>query len=52
MVWERFESKYDPRTSCSLIKHKKKYEDSLLGNATKDLDDWISSMEGIITKIE
>jgi hypothetical protein len=52
MAWERLKSKYAPRTSCSLMKHKKKYENSSLGDATKDPDDWISSMEGIITEIE
>ena len=34
------------------MKHKKEYENSLLGNETKDPDNWISSMEGIITEIK
>ena len=34
------------------MKHKSKYEDSLLGDATKDPGNWISSMEGTITEIE
>ena len=50
MAWERLKSKYAPRTSCPLMKHKKKYENSSLGDATKDPDDWISSMEGTITE--
>ena len=37
---------------CPLINHKKKYENSLLGDATKDPGDWISLMEGTITEIE
>ena len=51
MAWEQLKWKYAPRTSCSLMKHKKKYGNSSLGDATKDPDDWVSSMEGIITEI-
>ena len=34
------------------MNHRKKYENSLLGNATKDPDNWISSTEGTIDEIE
>jgi hypothetical protein len=51
MAWERLKLKYAQRTSCSLMKHKKEYENSSLGDATKDPDDWISWIEGIVTEI-
>ena len=38
--------------SCSLMNYKRKYENSSLDDATKDPENWISSMEGTINKIE
>ena len=49
MVWERLRKKYAPVTSFLLIKHRKKYKNSLLDDTTKDPDNWSSSMEGTLT---
>ena len=44
--------KYGPKSSPSLLKLIKKYENSKLTTVVRDPDEWISELKGIRTEIE
>ena len=45
-------AKYAPKSLPSLLKYKKKFENSKLDSAEKDPEDWISELEGLTVDIE
>ena len=50
-AWNRLVAKYSPKTTSSLLKMKKKFENSKLEDG-KDPEEWISYLEGIRAEIE
>ena len=52
LAWSRLVAKYAPKSTPSLLKLKKKYENSKLTKVVRDPDEWISELEGIRTEIE
>ena len=45
--WDRLVSKYVPHTASSLLKLKSKFYNSKLNSIDKDLDKWISHLNGL-----
>ena len=52
VAWDRLVAKYAPKSLPSLLKYKKKFENSKLDSAEKDTEDWISELEGLTVDIE
>ena len=52
LAWDRLVAKYAPKSTPSLLKLKKKFENSRLKSAQVDPDEWISELEGLRTEIE
>ena len=52
LAWSRLVAKYAPKSTPSLLKLKKRYENSKLTEVIRDPEDWISELEGIRTEIE
>ena len=46
-AWDRLVAKYAPKTAPSLLKLKKKFENSKLGNADAHPDEWITDLESL-----
>ena len=51
LAWSRLVAKYAPKSTPSLLKLKKRYENSKLTEVIRDPEDWISELEGIRTQI-
>ena len=47
VAWDRLVSKYAPHTASFLLKLKSELHNSKLESIDKDLDEWISSLEGL-----
>ena len=52
MAWDRLVAKFAPRSTPSLLKLQKEYENSKLESSTRDPEDWISELEGLRIDIE
>ena len=52
VAWDRLVAKYAPKSLPSLLKYKKKFENSKLDSARTDPEDWISELEGLMVEIE
>lgn len=52
LAWDRLVAKYAPKSTPSLLKMKKKFENSKLSSAEIDPEEWISELEGLRTEIE
>ena len=50
-AWSRLVRKYSPKTTPSLLKYKREFENSKLKAGT-DPEEWIGDLEGICTEIE
>ena len=52
LAWDRLMSSYAPKSLPSLLKFKRKFENSKLESAEIDPEEWISEMEGLTIEIE
>jgi len=52
LAWDRLVAKYAPRSTPSLLKLKKQFENSKLESVETDPEDWVSELEGLRTEIE
>ena len=52
VAWDRYRAKYNSKSLPSLLKKKKRFDNSRLESVETDPDDWISELEGLTIKIE
>ena len=52
LAWDRLMSSYAPKSLPSLLKFKRKFENSKLESAEIDPEEWISELEGLTIEIE
>jgi len=52
LAWDRLVAKYAPKSTPSLLKMRKKFENSKLSSAVIDPEEWISELEGLRTEVE